>query len=75
MRRRNRGIGDIYPRSTGVSARCANCRRMPWQEMLPRYRQLFAEVVELFRFGFQVVVLLVGKHEIQEDETGLDELH
>ena len=48
---------------------------MPWQEMLPRYRQLFAEVVELFRFGFQVVVLLVGKHEIQEDETGLDELH
>src|SRR3984893_4844942 len=44
------------------------------RKMFLRYPQLFTEIVELFRFGFQVVVLLVGKHEIQEDETGLDEL-
>src|ERR1700730_3329497 len=44
------------------------------RKMFPRYLQLFTEVAELFRLSFKVVVLLVGKHEIQEDETGLNEL-
>jgi len=73
VRRRNRGIRDIYLRSTGVSLG----KRTPTyalQEDVSSVSPVFREVAELFWFGFQVVVLLVGKHEIQEDETGLDEL-